>query len=177
MAAAGFRFDVEESGFLEPAATGDVDIQRYVVEMAWCKAREVAARLGAGVVLGADTACEVDGLILGKPADRSDAERMIRVQEGRRLAVWTGLCFYDAAGREWIGAAERSEIWFRELTDEARSRYLESRQWEGKAGGYGVQDADPFVEMVTGSWSNVVGLPMERVVEILAERFGIRPME
>jgi septum formation protein len=63
------------------------------------------------------------------------------------------------------------------LTDEERLEHLDSGRWEGKAGAYGVQDNDPFVTVVRGSWSNVVGLPMERLASLLAEfpRLTSRP--
>lgn len=121
-------------------------------------------------MLAADTACAVGGLILNKPVDRDDAERMIRLQEGRDTEVMTGICLYRADRVEWVGAVETSVVRFRELDDAERSEFLDSDRWEGKAGGYGVQDRDPFVSVVEGSFTNVVGLPMERLAALL-ERY------
>jgi septum formation protein len=138
-----------------------------VAQLAWKKATAVARRRGAGLILAADTACAVDGEILNKPVDRADADRMIRRQEGRDTEVLTGLCIYRADRNEWVGAVEVSVVRFRVLTDPERSAYLDTGRWEGKAGAYGVQDRDPFVEVVQGSFSNVVGLPMERLAALL----------
>ena len=92
---------------------------------------------------------------------------MIRLQEGRDTEVISGLCLYRAGRDEWVGAVEVSVVRFRPLDDRERERYLDSGRWEGKSGAYGVQDRDPFVSVVRGSFSNVVGLPMERLAELL----------
>ena len=124
-------------------------------------------RRSSGLILAADTVCSVAGEILNKPEDRADAERMIRLQEGRDTEVISGLCLYRAGREEWIGAVEVSIVRFRPLEDRERQAYLDSLRWEGKSGGYGVQDRDPFVSVVEGSFSNVVGLPMERLADLL----------
>jgi septum formation protein len=164
---AGYDFEVDPSNVEEAEPTGPVDPGEYAAEWAFRKASDVARRRGAGLVLAADTVCAVGGVILNKPADREDAERMIRLQEGRDTEVLTALCLYRAERREWIGAIETSVVRFRVLTNAERTAHLDSRKWQGKAGAYGVQDNDPFVSVVSGSWSNVVGLPLERLATLL----------
>lgn len=174
LARAGFVFEVVPSDYDEPPPQGPVDIRSYVRELAYQKAITVAARWRDAVVLSADTACSIHGEILNKPADRADAERMIRLQEGRELDVWTGLALYRAGAEKWLRTEECSRVFVRMLSDAERTAYLDSGLWRGKAGGYGVQDDDPFVSIRTGSATNVVGLPMERVVALLAA-WGIHP--
>ena len=145
------------------------DPSAYAAQLAWRKAAEVARRRTDGLILAADTVCCVAGEILNKPEDRADAERMIRLQEGRDTEVISGLCLYRADRMEWIGAVEVSVVRFRPLDDREREAYLDSRRWEGKSGGYGVQDRDPFVMVARGSFSNVVGLPMERLAALLEQ--------
>ena len=164
---AGYEFEVDPSGIDESEPTGPVDPGHYAADLAWKKAADVARRREKGLILAADTVCAVKGFILNKPTDRDDAERMIRLQEGRDTEVLTALCLYRAERREWVGAIESSVVRFRPLTDGERREHLDSRRWEGKAGAYGVQDNDPFVSVVAGSWSNVVGLPMERLTALL----------
>jgi nucleoside triphosphate pyrophosphatase len=166
---AGYAFEVDPSHVDEPEPVGPTPVAEYVAWLAWRKAASVASRRMSGLILGADTACAVGGEILNKPLDRADAERMIRLQEGREIEVVTGLCLYRADRREWVGAAEVTVCRCRPLTDEERLEHLDSGRWEGKAGAYGVQDNDPFVTVVRGSWSNVVGLPMERLASLLVE--------
>jgi septum formation protein len=164
---AGYRFEVDPSDVAEPDPASETSPAEYAAHLAWRKAMAVAQRREVGLVLAADTICAVDRQILTKPVDCTDAERMIRLQEGRDTEVITGLCLYRAERAEWIGAVEVSVVRFRELSGEERTAYLDSSRWEGKSGAYGVQDQDPFVEVVRGSWSNVVGLPMERLALLL----------
>jgi septum formation protein len=164
---AGYEFRVEPSGVDEPEPSGPVDVRDYVADLAWRKAAHVARRFPGALVLGADTACAVAGEILNKPVDRADAERMIRLQEGRAIDVVTGVCLYRGDLGEWVGAVETTVCHCRALTDLERLEHLDSLRWEGKAGAYGVQDDDPFVTVLRGSWSNVVGLPLERLTALL----------
>ncbi len=164
---AGYLFEIEASNVAEPPPQPGESASEHAAQLAWRKAAAVARRRGEGLILGADTVCSVAGEILNKPLDRADAERMIRLQEGRDTEVITGLCLYRAAREEWVGAVEISVVRFKPLTDRERDAYLDSCRWEGKSGGYGVQDRDPFVSVVNGSFSNVVGLPLERLVTLL----------
>ena len=168
---AGYRFTVDPSGYAEPEPTAGEAVADYVAQLAWHKARDVARRHERGLILAADTSCAVGpaGLILNKPTDRADAERMIRLQEGTDTLVVTGVCLYRADSDLWVGFRETSVCRCRVLSDAERTQYLDSGLWEGKAGAYGVQDDDPFVSLVGGTWRNVVGLPMERLAAVLRE--------
>ena len=169
---AGVRFRVQPSGFDEPDPAADQDVRHYVSQLAWNKAWDVARHERSGWILAADTAGDLDGLALNKPIDRADAERMLRLQEGREIAIHTGVCLMRAGGRFWHGFVETSVIRMRPLTDAERLAYLESGHWEGKAGAYGVQDDDPIVTTVSGTWSNVVGLPLESVLQLFERCAG-----
>jgi septum formation protein len=169
---AGYSFDVAASGIDEPPPAPGMSPSAYAAQLAWRKAAEVAVGRSSGLILAADTVCCVAGEILNKPEDRADAERMIRRQEGRDTRVISGICLYRAGREEWIGAIEISVVRFRNLDDPERAAYLDSRRWEGKSGAYGVQDRDPWVSVVSGSFSNVVGLPMERLADLL-ERYRL----
>jgi septum formation protein len=173
LAEAGYAFEVDPSGIDEPEPAGGADPATYAAGLAWRKAWDVARRRGEGLVLAADTVGAVDGLILNKPADRADAERMIRLQEGRDSDVLTAVCLVRAERCEWAGAVETSVVRFKALTDAERDAYLDSGRWRGKAGAYGVQDRDPFVSVARGSFHNVVGLPMERLAALLRGHPGL----
>jgi septum formation protein len=170
---AGFEFEVDPSDVNEPEPDTATDPADYVSQLAWRKAAAVARRRGRGLILAADTVGAVDGVILNKPVDRVDAERMIRLQEARDSDVLTGVCLFAAAKNEWVGAVEVSVVHFRRLSDTERVEFLDSERWRGKAGAYGVQDRDPFVSVVRGSFSNIVGLPMERLEALLREHPGL----
>ena len=160
---AGYEIEVDPSDVEEPEPGPETEPAGYVAQLAWKKAAAVARRRRSGLILAADTACAVEGQILNKPVDRADTERMIRLQEGRDTDVLTGLCLYRADRDEWVGTVDVSVVRFKPLSELERQAYLDTNRWEGKAGAYGVQDRDPFVAVVRGSFSNVVGLPMERL--------------
>jgi septum formation protein len=175
LAEAGYDFEVAPSDVTEPEPEPGADPATYAAELAWRKAAAVARRFwgAAALILSADTVGAVDGLILNKPTDRDDAERMIRLQEGRESDVLTALCLFRVDRLEWAGAVEASVVRFRTMDDAERTAFLDSNRWQGKAGAYGVQDHDPFVAVVRGSFSNVVGLPLERLDALLRGHPGL----
>ena len=119
---AGYEFEVDPAGIDEPEPSAEMSPWAYAAHLAWRKAAEVARRRSTGLILGADTICVVDGEILNKPLDRADAERMIRLQEGRDTEVISGICLYRADRHEWVGAVEVSVVRFRPLSDAERTR-------------------------------------------------------
>jgi len=164
---AGYCFEVDPSDIHEPEPEPATSPLAYAAGLAWRKAALVAGRRKVGLILGVDTVCAVGNEILNKPLDRSDAERMIRLQEGHDTDVVSGICLYRADRHEWVGAVEVSVVRFKPLCDRERNDYLDSDRWQGKSGAYGVQNRDPFVALLRGSFSNVVGLPMERLAILL----------
>ena len=173
LAEAGYEFEVDPSEIDEPDPAFGTEPAWYAADLAWKKGWAVARRRKRGLVLAADTVGAVDGIVLNKPADRAEAERMIRLQEGRDSDVLTAVCLIRAETLEWVGAVEISVVRFRLLEVEERTAFLDSKKWRGKAGAYGVQDGDPFVTVARGSFSNVVGLPMERLDALLRGHPGL----
>lgn len=168
---AGFRFVVRPSHVAEPDPAGFADVAAFVSHAAWVKARAGAELPGcAGAwVLAADTVAEVAGEVLGKPADRDDARRMIGLLMGSTHRTWTGVCLWLGGPGVALTLAVATGVTMRRLEPAAVERYLDSGAWVGKAAAYGIQhDDDPFVSRFDGSWSNVVGLPMERLGDLFA---------
>ena len=118
---AGYEFEVDPAGIDEPEPSSDMSPWAYAAHLAWRKAAEVARRRSTGLIVGADTICIVEGEILNKPLDRSDAERMIRLQEGRNTHVISGICLYRVDRHEWVGAVEVSIVRFQTLSDQDRT--------------------------------------------------------
>jgi septum formation protein len=175
--AAGYSFEVDPSGIEEPDPEPATSPLAYAAHLAWRKAAEVARRRKTGLILGVDTVCAVGTEILNKPLERADAERMIRLQEGRDTDVVSGICLFRADHHEWLGAVELSVVRFKLLSDRERDDYLDSNRWQGKSGAYGVQDRDPFITLQRGSFSNVVGLPMERLAGLLRDYHALLPAD
>jgi septum formation protein len=139
------------------------------VEHAAGKARSVDG--GEQPVLGVDTIVVIDGDVLGKPRDASDAERMLERLGGRTHEVVSGLCLRTPAWEELH--REVTRVTFRELTPRDLAAYVSSGEWEGRAGAYAIQGLGAnLVERVEGDYLNVVGLPAALLVRLLGERFA-----
>lgn len=145
--------------------------------LSYFKARSVAAILHEGIVLGGDTIACVRDVCLGKPRNRDDARQILQLLTGTTHDVVTGVTLLDlSSGRRQI-QHEVTTITMRPMSDAQLEAYLDSQAWRGKAGAYGIQDhGDQFVERINGSFTNVVGLPMELLSRMLAE-WGIFPSE
>lgn len=151
------------------AATGS----DAVAGLASRKARAVAARLGSGVVLGADTVVVIDGQALGKPADAEEARAMLRRLRGRAHDVITGLAVVDAATGRTRTTAVASRVLMRAYPDGAIDAYVATGEPLDKAGAYAIQAmGGALVGGWVGSYSNVVGLPLAAAAGLLAE-FGV----
>lgn len=145
--------------------------QRMAIEKAACGWRAVDARhVLRFPVLGADTVVELDGAILGKPADRSEAEAMLTRLSGRLHLVHTAVAVKQEDRVEQC--LSTSVIRFAELSPLTITRYLETGEYIGKAGAYGIQGrAGAFVEHLDGSYSGVMGLPLYGTA-VLLRAFG-----
>jgi septum formation protein len=145
--------------------------QRLAIEKAACGWRAVDARhVLRFPVLGADTVVELDGAILGKPADRSEAEAMLTRLSGRLHLVHTAVAIKQEDRIEQC--LSTSLIRFAELSPLIITRYLETGEYVGKAGAYGIQGrAGAFIEHLDGSYSGVMGLPLYGTA-VLLRAFG-----
>jgi septum formation protein len=140
------------------------------VTLARRKARAVAAGRRAGVVVGADTIVVLDGAPLGKPADAEDARRMLRALRGRWHEVVTGLSAIDVASARERSAAVVSRVCMAEYGDDVIDAYVTSGEPFDKAGGYAIQEGGGrLVTGLIGSYTNVVGLPLEEMRRLLID--------
>jgi septum formation protein len=121
-----------------------------------------------GVVLAADTIAICNDEILGKPRDRQDAERMLRLLSGREHEVLTAVVLIDCHCGAELAHLETTQLLMDQLSDADLQAYLNSQLWQGKAGAFGYQDGWDWLHVVAGSESNVVGLPLERLPELFA---------
>jgi len=141
-----------------------------VIENARRKAHAVARPPG-GIVIACDTDVVLDGEVLGKPADAADSRRYLARMSGRAHTVMSGLVVIGAAGEERSGL-ERSEVVFKNLSEAEKQRYVNFGEWEGRSGGYAIQTlGSTLVARLEGSVSNVVGLPVGLLAELVPELF------
>ncbi len=164
---AGFNFRVQVPD-VEEAHDATLTPAELTLENARRKAIRIAGENPGAIVLGADTLVYVDGDPLAKPTDMDEARTMLRRLSARWHEVCTGVVV--AAGPDLVLAAVPviTRVLFRPLDETAISAYHLRCNPLDKAGGYGIQDApDIILDHIEGSWSNVVGLPIEQVTEVL----------
>lgn len=139
---------------------------------AYRKARAVAKQIPDDLVLGADTLVNLGHRHLGKPPTRDAAWRMLADLSGREHQVLTGVCLVHLRRHRQVLFAEETRVFFKELTSEEMNHYLDLTHPFDKAGGYAIQEhGELLVDRIEGSFSNVVGLPLERLIQEL-DRFG-----
>ena len=139
----------------------------YVLRMAQQKGDAVASRAGGQFVLSADTAVICGRRILPKAETVEEARRCLQLLSGRSHRVYGGICLY-LPDSGWRTKLSVSRVKFRPLSPADMHAYLQSGEWQGKAGGYAIQGrAGLYVRQITGSYSNIVGLDMHKVAGLL----------
>ena len=178
---AGYGFEVlparEEA---EDAARPGEAPRDYVARLARQKAADVIAQLKSGhaairagdsndrILVACDTIVVLGDQLLGKPTDAMHARQMLRGLSGREHVVLSGLCLWSLAGEQPREGVAESRLRMDELSDAQIDEYVASGLWDGKAGGFGYQDRLGWLHVTAGSESNIVGLPLELLAEMLA---------
>ncbi len=167
-------FEVVPSLVEETRVDGEGPSQA-AIRLAELKAREVRGRYPGRIVLAADTIVVLDGQMLGKPKDIGDAREMLSRLSGRLHVVITGFCLIDGSSDREIARAVATEVKMKRISAAELEGYLSSGEPLDKAGAYAIQGTGAFlVEAITGSYSNVVGLPLAEVCEEL-KQLGVYP--
>jgi septum formation protein len=159
-----------------PEPVGGGGPAERAVQRAEAKAAGARVRGAPGYVLGVDTVVEVDGRELGKPRDRTDAARMLEELAGLEHRVHTAHCVrpHPDDGQRWR-LVTSARVRFEPIEAPRLLRFLDSGAWAGKAGAYGIQDADAdFARLVDGDWDTVVGLSVAAVTALLDTAIGGR---
>ncbi|HEY2881247.1 MAG TPA: nucleoside triphosphate pyrophosphatase [Pirellulales bacterium] len=170
LAEAGYRFEivpprqVDECGVCSRESPAEL-----VARLAYEKAADVARQVGRGSILACDTVAECNGEILGKPPSLAIARRMLETLRGKEHRVLSGVCLWDYPDGQPNTQVAVTRLRMDALSDADLDEYLESYQWEGKAGAFGYQDRLGWVHVIEGSESNVVGLPLELLAQMLRQ--------
>lgn len=174
LAAVGVPFRVVPSEVEEIPRPGESP-SRFVRRAALDKGKAVASLHPSSFVLSADTIVVADGRILGKPRDRAEARRMLSRLAGREHRVYTAVCLLRAKRAYRDIGVDVTRVRFRPLSAAEVAAYARTGECDDKAGAYAAQGAGMLlIDRVAGSFSNVVGLPMTRVVAMLARARLIR---
>ena len=174
LAEAGFQFDTWSPDVTE-RLDFDLTLRELTAFNAIRKTMVAAHRHPHRIVLAADTLVAIDSNVLAKPIDMSDAVAMLQRLNGRAHEVCTSVSICSLGSEKFIGFSEISQVHFRRLTRAQIDDYLARINPLDKAGAYAAQGfGAEIIEKIDGSFTNVVGLPMEKTVPALAE-FGIQP--
>ncbi len=166
---AGYCFHVIPSNIDESTfAVDGLNSIDHTKQLALAKANDVAEKYPSKLVMGADTVVDFAGKIVGKPKDADDAERITRMLFSAPHKVITAVALVKID--EEIETAETATtiVYPGKLTEDQIAEHIKNGSWRGKAGAYGIQETgDEFVERIEGSFTNVIGLPMELVEKLL----------
>ena len=158
---------VDPADICEDVLPGELPTD-HVKRLSREKAAAVAARADGRFFIGADTIVVLDDAILGKPVDADDALCMLSGLSGRNHEVITGFTVYDKSSGIHISSSVTTEVTFKKLTESEIAAYIATGCPMDKAGGYAIQGgAVHFVRSINGSYSNVIGLPMTELYEVL----------
>ncbi len=171
---------LRKAGYCFEIIPSSVDESKYDVNgiasaehtkvLALAKAKDVSIKFPNAVVVGSDTVVDLEGEIIGKPEDADHAEEITRKLFSRPHKVITGLALVCIDKGIEIVEADTTIVYPRKLTERQIADHITNGQWEGKAGAYGIQETgDAFVERIEGSFTNVMGLPMERTARLLGQ--------
>lgn len=165
--AAGLRFRVLAPEGEDAPPLRARNFPALVQRLALLKAESVARR-AHGLVLGADTIVVCAGRILGKPSGPAEARQMLRLLSGKRHCVYTGVAL--VSGKTRVTGYERTEVTFRQLSELEITRYVQTGEPLDKAGAYAIQGlGGALVEKISGCYTNVIGLPIPKLLQLLAE--------
>ena len=163
----GFDFEVIPSRVAEDFIQGESP-QEHVLRLAEAKALEIGSQHPAQWVIGADTVVYVDGIILGKPKNRNEAMGMLQRLNGKEHSVVTGISVHHIEEKKGDLEAVQTTVKIKNLTPVEMEWYVQSGEPFDKAGGYAIQGIGSFmVESIHGSYTNVVGLPLCELMQML----------
>ena len=167
------REKVEFAAKIPPDVEGgeaSSDPAQHVLSLSRRKATSIAEEVENAIVLGADTIVVLDGEILGKPQDRENAFSTLKKLSGRTHRVYTGITLISKHNGKIVSDYDVTEVTFNQLDDEKIWAYIDTKEPMDKAGAYGIQGMGGFlVESIQGSLDNVIGLPTDKLKEMLAK--------
>jgi len=168
LAEAGLDFQIKVSKVEEPAPLTDESPRKYAERMAQLKAWDVASRNSKKTILSADTIVVLEKQIMGKPASTTEALHMLQTLSGNTHQVITGCCLILPSSQAPIAFSVKTDVLMRQSKREELEGYIASGESMDKAGAYAIQGMGGFmVRAIRGSYSNVVGLPLAEVLDIL----------
>jgi nucleoside triphosphate pyrophosphatase len=152
----------------EKIKTGEAPSQ-MVKRLSIEKLEKAKEKISDGIIITADTIVVIDGQIIGKPKNKKDAERILKILSGRTHSVYTGFSVYNCGNKKMLTNYEKTFVTFRRLEQNEINSYIDSGTPMDKAGAYGIQDdfGAVFIKKINGDYYNVVGLPLSKLYNAL----------
>jgi septum formation protein len=169
LAQAGYEFavcpsDIDEAAFISEGDTPCAHAER----LAFAKAENVAGKFPDSLVIGADTIVDLNGRVIGKPADAAEAEEITRKLFSNPHKVITAVAIIRLSGGIKLIESDSTTVYPKKMSDQQIARHIAGGSWQDKAGAYAIQQqGDKFIERIDGSLTNVMGLPMELLKRML----------
>jgi len=172
----GIKFKIVKSNYQEDMTLNKKpeELSKY---LALGKAKDVASKLKTGIVIGADTFLSYKGKLLGKPKNKKDAKRILKLISNKTLVVYSGIAIIDIKKKKTVTDSVKTFIKIKKLSDKDIDNYVSSGEPLDKAGAIGIQEKGAiFVEKINGCYFNIVGLPLFKLYKNL-EKFGVNIFE
>ena len=171
----GYQVRIRPAAIIESDAKW-LTVRELVSLNAWRKAIHAAKAEPDSLVLGVDTLVSLDGEALGKPANHAEALAMLQRLAGREHQVYSGVCLCQLRSARSVSFVAVTQVRFHPLSRDEILTYLELIDPLDKAGAYAAQEhGERVIASINGSWTNVIGLPMERLSTVLREEFHLEP--
>lgn len=155
---------------VEEKVTDIIAPEKVVLDLAWRKALDVAARVNEGHILAADTLVVFKNRVIGKPSGGQEALEILSNLSGREHDVYTGLVLFNSGSEEYREGVSRTRVWMKRLAEKQLKQYVATGEPADKAGAYGIQGKGALlVEKIDGCYFNVVGLPLGLLFDLLTQ--------
>lgn len=165
----GNNFEIKESSYVEDNGLA-MEPQKLVMYHAIGKARDVAKYIKSGIVIGSDTLVVYNNQVMGKPRDEDNAREMLVGMNGGLCTVLSGIAVIDVDNKKEILDYELTTVKMKPMTEQEIENYIQSGEPMDKAGAFGIQErGGAFIEKIEGCYSNVVGLPLFKLNNMLEE--------
>ena len=163
----GLDFEIEKSDYVEDM-TEKIPAHKLAQKLALGKAQDVAKKHKNAIIIGADTFVILGKEFLGKPHTPRKAKEMLKKISGKKHQLITGIAIIDTKRNKIFTDYEITEVWFKKISDKEIAKYIKTGEPLDKAGGYAIQKLGClFIEKINGGYTNVVGLPINKVYEYL----------
>ncbi len=169
----GIPFEIVASSY-EEDMTLNMSPKDLAMYLSRGKAEDVANKYPNAVVIGADTFTALGNEVFGKPHTKEKAKERLLMLSGKQHSIITGFTIIEKSANKIISKAIETKVFFRDLTEQEIDDYIETGEPLDKAGAYAIQGlGGKLIEKTEGSYDNIIGLPVDEVVQILKDEFGV----